>query len=862
MTAGTVSRMIVTVCLWGMLPLWAAHLTYYVDATGGNDGSAGASPAAAWKNLSKVNGTTFGPGDTILLKAGSVWTGSLSPQGSGASGSPNVIDTFGAGAKPIINANGAVANTFSLSNQQYWEVNNLELTNDDNFSVEDNSASRNGMMISGGTVNHIYIRNCYIHDVDGNADGGKATGGIMTSASKFNDLRIENNTVRKVDRTGIVTWGATAAHTNVVIRGNTIVSTGGDAMIVLGCMKALVEYNLADGCCARCTGCNAGIWPFASDSTLLQFNEACNTMGGGCDRTGFDSDWKCRGTVFQYNYSHDNAGGFMLICSPGKTTPEYASQGAAGVHNYGTVVRYNISQNDRSTVIDPKGEETKDTKIYNNTIYLGKGVGNTFIINDGDWGGKAGTTFIYNNIFYALASNINPFGVNPNYTYSNNCYYLPNTIQPDTTRHKNAVFSDPLFEDPGKGAMGLQSVIGYKLKANSPCINKGIDMRTKGENPGTRDYFGNAIPAASAFDIGASEFQGPFGPICLITSPADWRIFASGTTPITISAQASHPENRAIAGIAFYQGTTKIGDGVNGPAGWSYAWNNVADGVYTLTAVVTDAQGATATSSPLHISVGYRNPENPANVNPGIAYSYYEGTWTQIPDYSAMAPVANGTLSYFSLAVAKIADHFGIRFTGYIDVPADGVYTFFTNSDDGTNLYIGNTLLVNNDGSHGPTEAFGIIGLKAGKHALTVDYMEDWGGQSLSVSWQCATASIAKQTVPASRLYQAGPGVAVKQAIPRNNAIFDLRVVHTAGSSPVVQYSLPEGLSKRNLTIRLVDYRGSLLRTLFSGAAASGSHSLKIPDILAPGRYLCVMSAGGFEKAVAVEMMTPFVVVR
>ena len=57
-------------------------------------------------------------------------------------------------------------------------------------------------------------------------------------------------------------------------------------------------------------------------------------------------------------------------------------------------------------------------------------------------------------------------------------------------------------------------------------------------------------------------------------------------------------------------------------------------------------------------------------------------------------------------------------------MPADGQYTFYTNSDDGSNLYIDNVLVVNNDGLHGATEQSGTIGLKAGKHAISVGYIQ------------------------------------------------------------------------------------------------------------------------------------------
>lgn len=113
----------------------AAGITYYVDNSLGDDTKDGkcqtvSGSCGPWKTLAKVNATTFAPGDRILFKSGGVWTGQLYPKGSGSSaGGAIVIDKYGSGNKPIINAAGAVREAFMLRNQQYWEVNNLELTN-------------------------------------------------------------------------------------------------------------------------------------------------------------------------------------------------------------------------------------------------------------------------------------------------------------------------------------------------------------------------------------------------------------------------------------------------------------------------------------------------------------------------------------------------------------------------------------------------------------------------------------------------------------------------------------------------------------------------------------------------------------
>ncbi|UCC22785.1 MAG: hypothetical protein JSW23_01575, partial [Planctomycetota bacterium] len=79
---------------------------YYVDSNDGNDNNSGTSPEQAWKSLAPVNSMTFMPGNKILFKAGTTYTGQLKPQGSGAEGSPIVINMYGDGNKPRIDGEG------------------------------------------------------------------------------------------------------------------------------------------------------------------------------------------------------------------------------------------------------------------------------------------------------------------------------------------------------------------------------------------------------------------------------------------------------------------------------------------------------------------------------------------------------------------------------------------------------------------------------------------------------------------------------------------------------------------------------------------------------------------------------------
>ncbi|MEP7108366.1 MAG: PA14 domain-containing protein, partial [Ferruginibacter sp.] len=143
---------------------------------------------------------------------------------------------------------------------------------------------------------------------------------------------------------------------------------------------------------------------------------------------------------------------------------------------------------------------------------------------------------------------------------------------------------------------------------------------------------------------------------------------------------------------------------------------------------------------------------NPANTVNGLDYKYYEGNWTVLPSFSLLTPVKTGTASTFDLSLANRATQFGFSFTGFINVPSDGIYTFYTTSDDGSKLLIDNLLTVTNDGIHGPTEKSGIIGLKAGKHAITGLFFEQTGGQVFLVSYE--SVDVSKQSIPLSSLYR------------------------------------------------------------------------------------------------------------
>ncbi|HOT96317.1 MAG TPA: alpha-L-fucosidase [bacterium] len=136
----------------------------------------------------------------------------------------------------------------------------------------------------------------------------------------------------------------------------------------------------------------------------------------------------------------------------------------------------------------------------------------------------------------------------------------------------------------------------------------------------------------------------------------------------------------------------------------------------------------------------------------GLRYRYYEGEWPLLPDFSSLKPAREGRAWDFSLApLVQREDKYALLFEGYIGIDQPGIYTFFTRSDDGSRLWIDETLVVDNDGLHGAREAEGKITLSAGRHALRAAFMENGGAELLEISYQ--GAGMPKQPVPPSRLY-------------------------------------------------------------------------------------------------------------
>ncbi|GAB5585952.1 hypothetical protein Unana1_00852 [Umbelopsis nana] len=386
----------------------------------------------------------------------------LAPVGSGSSGSPITIDAYGSQtALPVITA-GSNTNAVLLNGNSHIIIENLELTNPGN-----NTVRKRGLYIyaqDAGLVTDITVQNLYIHDVRGlmpstispfNAANGKyanATGVIIieaggsTTATAFSNILVQTNTIRSDPSTGFV------------VRNNQLYDIGGDGIVAKGNVGALVEHNKLIGFNKRSGSPNAGLWTANSDNSLFQYNVA---SGGTTTSDGmaYDVDHSTSGTVFQYNLSHDNQGGFFLLCPYDKPTQNF-------------IIRYNLSVNDKA-----RGFQICDGALVNGAIYK-----NSIVVGAG------------------ITTNL----VQESTSASLDVKFFDNIVRKSGSGSVNWQLSDPKFIVDhnalrlGFAILGLRDPKGYYLISGYSTLGAGIVTT----NDAAQDFFGNSVSSSQAPNLG------------------------------------------------------------------------------------------------------------------------------------------------------------------------------------------------------------------------------------------------------------------------------------------------------------------------------------------------------------------------
>ncbi|MGL4336935.1 MAG: right-handed parallel beta-helix repeat-containing protein, partial [Turicibacter sp.] len=409
-------------------------------------------------------------------------------------------------------------NVISLYNQEYITIEGLEITNldakyntDFGLNKSDNKEKiLRAVNVSArdyGVVHNVILKDLYIHDINGNLNS-KWNGGIFFDVkatkdgdqikgipTKYDNVLIENCEFENVDRSAIKLVSSDWSNqsltnnpnmplnwypsTNVVVRNNKISKVGGDGITVRDTDHALIEYNVVGDARYQNTGYNAGIWPFQASNTVVQYNEVYRTHGVQ-DGQGLDCDHLSSYTVMQYNYSHDNEGGFMLVMN--------------GFPHTAPTIRYNISQNDKDKTIEFSRGTPAGTMFYNNTIYsdsLLSGRGGIIDLPNTKAGTGNRDVYFFNNLFYYpegqsmyVMKSDAPKNLDKFHFY-NNAYFGGIAVPAE---EEYAIVENPYLRAVGTGPTDNLTGIantgknlfgqldGYLPTENSSLIGKGINL--------------------------------------------------------------------------------------------------------------------------------------------------------------------------------------------------------------------------------------------------------------------------------------------------------------------------------------------------------------------------------------------------
>jgi len=560
----------------GSTPNSTGGRDFYVDATRGRDSAAGTTPGTAWRTLAKVNATTFASGDRILLKAGEQWQDQqLWPKGSGSAGRPITISAYGdpAASRPYIATNGHVPSPFNadgtknpatvgltgaivLRNQQYFEINNVELSNDDNFATNITSGTyvRDGIMVSinadllaagaDSIMDHFRISDVYVHNLDGpsywqkihygavdfQVFGSRSYKNYGTGGYYFKDVRIENNTFVNVELHAIqfaFNWfdasGSDAGQydesgkfhegweqlwvrtrdlysRDVYIGHNYAENIGQGAIQLANTKQMTVEYNEVNGFLQRYDSVSCGLYLWAGADSVMQYNEVYGGPDNEYDGTPFDLEYTNFNVTYQFNYSHDNSAGWMAYMG----------------NSSNSVARYNLSVNDNGVLVKNMLSTNYSPTYFTNNTFVYDGADLDYVHDET----FLSTVYFLNNIFYNTSTTTpttwyRRSGALRQAVFSNNDYYEAGGVhagqEPADARGSRA---DPKFVgDPAQYPAGLGAAAQFALRPESPLIDAGR------YNPhlGTADFLGTHIYYGTAPEIGIAESR--IGP--QVTNPVD-----------------------------------------------------------------------------------------------------------------------------------------------------------------------------------------------------------------------------------------------------------------------------------------------------------------------------------------------------
>lgn len=554
---------------------------YYVKCDGSSTQTGDGSQSSPWNTLGQLSNITFQGGDHIYFARGTTCseTTIFSPMGSGDSTSgPIVIDAYNPSGStatilPVISATGSSAPNavMKLQNQQYWEVNNIEL----------NGGVTYGLYVANTSttqLQHLHFAGLTARAAQGTMQQRPDSGEIYITSSgvggTLNDVLVSHVTAGNshvaegiyIQAGGVNQSTGQMFGKGVVVEDSLVHDVYGDGILVITATQANIQNNVAynTGMCtpSSATTCGSstpsGIWEWYCPGCIVQSNESyANQTYGSGDGGDFDIDASNNNNIVQYNYGHD-AGGYCVML--------YSSNGRVDT---GDIIRYNIcSHNEQKAKPYNEGEiyvksdtnsQISGGQIYNNTIYWSPNsaqasryailtihanytgtdtiMKNNIIYSDSNpnliWTTPRTSTapsFVLDNNIYWVANGATPVwatgedDTNTNNPVPTNFYHNlnndssdPDSFNGNTGQDVHSLYVDPLLNCPTYHgvvtANGSGTVFGGATPENMGPIftvkpgSPAIGTGAIISNNGGLDFFGHTV-SSSAPNIGAYEGSG------------------------------------------------------------------------------------------------------------------------------------------------------------------------------------------------------------------------------------------------------------------------------------------------------------------------------------------------------------------
>ncbi|HEX4030750.1 MAG TPA: right-handed parallel beta-helix repeat-containing protein [Terracidiphilus sp.] len=303
--------------------------SYFVDCSAPAPGDG--SQAHPWNSLAAAQAHAFAPGDRIALARGTVCQGSFAPQGSGSQGHVIRLTAYGLGPRPRIVAPRSARQVLLLFNQQYWQIDSLDLSGADTY----------GIFVSGdqGPLRDIALKNLYVHNVSGgamkNKDNGLVVVGPSGPAAVFHNVLIDGVDAAHTDHwAGILVGGGNYAYppnaplnSGVIIRNSTVHDVYGDGIVLFRDTDSVIRSSAAWQTGMQPTqtiGTPNAIWTWTCDTCTVEDNEAYLTDSPGVDGGAYDIDWDNTHNIVQRNYAHDTQGYCIAVFAASYVTSDSA----------------------------------------------------------------------------------------------------------------------------------------------------------------------------------------------------------------------------------------------------------------------------------------------------------------------------------------------------------------------------------------------------------------------------------------------------------------------------------------------------------------------------------------------------------